>query len=151
VSAPVPSHSSSRVSQGKKYKKEKKEFLNQMSELAKIVHQQRLENKKFEKLFSDIKRQALQLSVALSQQQESPPADPWEFFFASEGTGSYYTVSRGKRFDSFGIYANVYKFLFEVNGVVGSLFKVCESYSKAHLYLKEHFVKEDPVPLDVTW
>jgi hypothetical protein len=43
----------------------------------------------------------------------------------------------------------VNKFLFEVNGVVGSLFKVCESYSEAHLYLKEHFVKEDPAPLDV--
>jgi hypothetical protein len=43
----------------------------------------------------------------------------------------------------------VNKFLFEVNGVVGSLFKVCESYSEDHLYLKEHFVKEDPVPLDV--
>jgi hypothetical protein len=45
---------------------------------------------------------------------------------------------------------DVHKFLFEVNGVVGSLFKVSESYSEAHLYLKEHFVKEDSVPLDVT-
>jgi hypothetical protein len=44
----------------------------------------------------------------------------------------------------------VNKFLFEVNGVLGSLFKVCESYSEAHLYLKEHFVKEDPTPLDVS-
>jgi hypothetical protein len=43
----------------------------------------------------------------------------------------------------------VNKFLFEVNGVVGSLLKVCEYYSKAHLYLKEHLVKEDPIPLDV--
>jgi hypothetical protein len=43
----------------------------------------------------------------------------------------------------------VNKFLFEVNGVVVSLFKVCESYSKARLYLKDHFVKEDPAPLDV--
>jgi hypothetical protein len=48
-----------------------------------------------------------------------------------------------------GICVNVNKFLFEFNGVVGSLFKVCESYSEAHLYLKEHFVKEDPIPLDV--
>jgi hypothetical protein len=43
----------------------------------------------------------------------------------------------------------VSKFVFEVNGVVGSLFKVCESYSEAHLYLKEHFVKEHPTPLNV--
>jgi hypothetical protein len=78
VSVPVPSHSSFRVFQAKKDKKEKKEYLKQMSELAKIVQQQRLENKKLEKLFSDSKRQALQLCVALSQKQESPPADPWE-------------------------------------------------------------------------
>jgi hypothetical protein len=32
---------------------------------------------------------------------------------------------------------------------MGSLFEVCESYSEAHLYLKEHFVKEGPVPLDI--
>jgi hypothetical protein len=32
----------------------------------------------------------------------------------------------------------VSKFIFEVNGVVGLLFKLCESYSEAHLYLKEH-------------
>jgi hypothetical protein len=38
----------------------------------------------------------------------------------------------------------VNKFLIEVNGVVGSLFKACESFSEAHLYLKEHFVKEHP-------
>jgi hypothetical protein len=48
-----------------------------------------------------------------------------------------------------GIYADVIKFLLEVNGVVGSLFKVCESYSKAHLYLKEHFVKDHPAPSNV--
>jgi hypothetical protein len=42
----------------------------------------------------------------------------------------------------------VNNFILEVNGVVGSLFKVCESYSEAHLYLREHFVKEkeDPIP-----
>jgi hypothetical protein len=43
----------------------------------------------------------------------------------------------------------VNKFLLEVNGVVWSLFKVCESYSEAHLYLKEHFVKEHPAPSNV--
>jgi hypothetical protein len=43
----------------------------------------------------------------------------------------------------------VSKFLLEVNGVVGSLFKVCESYSEAHLYLKENFVKENPAPSNV--
>jgi hypothetical protein len=34
------------------------------------------------------------------------------------------------------------KFLLEVNGVMGNLFDACESYSEAHLYLREHFVKE---------
>jgi hypothetical protein len=60
-------------------------------------------------------------------------------------------VTRGKWFSSFGIYADVNKLLLEINGVVGSLFKVCESYSGAHLYLRENFiyVKEDPVPQDV--
>jgi hypothetical protein len=45
----------------------------------------------------------------------------------------------------------VNKFLLEVNGVVGFLFKACASYSVAHLYLREIFVKEkkDPVPQDV--
>jgi hypothetical protein len=56
VSATVPSHSSSRASQARKYKKEKKDYLKQMSEMAKIVQQQRLENKKLEKLFSDSQR-----------------------------------------------------------------------------------------------
>jgi hypothetical protein len=120
-----------------------------MSEMAKIVQHQRLEHKKLEKLFSDSKRQSIQLSVVLSQQQENPTADPWDKFVTSEVTGAYYTVSRGRRFDSFWIYADVNKFLLEVNGVVGSLFKVCESYSEAHLYLKEHFVKEHPIPLNV--
>jgi hypothetical protein len=45
-----------------------------------------------------------------------------------------------------GYAADVNKFLLEVNGVVGSLFKVCESYSEAHLYLKEHFVQDHPTP-----
>jgi hypothetical protein len=67
----------------------------------------------------------------------------------SEVTGSYYVVARGRRFDIFWIYADVNKFLFEVNGVVGSLFKVCDSYSEAHLYLKEHFVKEHSTPLNI--
>jgi hypothetical protein len=61
-----------------------------MSEMAKIVQQQCLENKKL---------------------------------VTSEVIGSYYAVARGRRFDSFGIYADVSKFLFEVN-VVGSLFKM---------------------------
>jgi hypothetical protein len=34
--------------------------------------------------------------------------------------------------------------------VGGLLFKVCESYSESHLYLKEYLVKEDTIPLDVT-
>jgi hypothetical protein len=67
----------------------------------------------------------------------------------SEVTGSYYAVARGRRFDSFGIYADVNKFLLEVNGVVGSLFKVCESYSEAHLHLKEHFIQDHPAPSNV--
>jgi hypothetical protein len=29
----------------------------------------------------------------------------------------------------------------EGTGLVGSIFKVCESYSESHLYLKEHIVK----------
>jgi hypothetical protein len=82
-----------------------------MSEMAKIVRQQRLENKKLKKLFSDSKRQALQLSQALSQQQENPPDEPWEFFFTSEVTGYYYTAAQGRIFDSFGIYADVSKSL----------------------------------------
>jgi hypothetical protein len=43
----------------------------------------------------------------------------------------------------------VSKFLLEVNGVVGSLFKVCESYSEAHLCLKEYFIKDHPAPSNV--
>jgi hypothetical protein len=43
----------------------------------------------------------------------------------------------------------VSKFLFEVNGVVGSLFKVCESYSEALLYLKEHFAKKLTAPSNI--
>jgi hypothetical protein len=46
------------------------------------------------------------------------------------------------------IYADANKFLFEVNGVVALLFKVCESYAEAHLYLKEHSVKENPTTLN---
>jgi hypothetical protein len=46
-------------------------------------------------------------------------------------------------------YADVNKLLLEVNGVVGSLFKLCESYYEAHRYLKEHFVKEHPAPSSV--
>jgi hypothetical protein len=88
-----------------------------------------LENTKLDKLFPDYKRQSLQLSLALSQEQDIDPSDPRGKNVASEVTGSYYAVAWGKWFDSFGIYADVNKFLFEVNGVVVSLFKVCESYS----------------------
>jgi hypothetical protein len=66
VPAPFPSQSSSMASQARKDKEEKKEYLKQMSVMAKIVQQQRLENKRLEKTFSDSKRQALQLSAALS-------------------------------------------------------------------------------------
>jgi hypothetical protein len=147
--SPVSSHSSSRTSQARKDRKENNEYLKQISDMAKIVQQQRMENKKLEKLFSDAKKKSLQLSEALSQQQENTPAYPWDKFVTSEVTGSYYAVTQGRRFDSSGIYADVNKFLLEVNGVVGSLFKVCDSYSKAHLYLKERFVKEHPAPSNV--
>jgi phage terminase large subunit-like protein len=60
-----------------------------MSEMTKIIQQQRLENKKLEKLFSDAQKQSLQISEALSQQQENTPADPWDKFITSEVTGSY--------------------------------------------------------------
>jgi hypothetical protein len=112
----------------------------------KIMQHQRLENKKLEKLLSDTQKQSLQLSEALSQQQENPPSDPCDNFVTSEVTGSYYTVARGRRFDSFGIYDDVNKFLLEVNWVFGLLFKVCESYSEAHLYLREHLVQDHPAP-----
>jgi hypothetical protein len=83
LSAPLPPHSFYRSSQARKDKKEKKDYLKQMSEMAKTVQQQRLENKKLEKLFSDAKIQSLQLSEALIQQQENPPADPWDQFVTS--------------------------------------------------------------------
>jgi hypothetical protein len=56
VPVPVPSHVYYRISQAKKDNHAKKEYLKQMSELAKIVQQQHLENKKLEKPFSDAKR-----------------------------------------------------------------------------------------------
>jgi hypothetical protein len=121
-----------------------------MSEMAKIMQQQRLENKKLEKKLSDAKKQSLRISEALIQQQKNPPADPCETFVRSEVTGAYYSVARGRRFDSFVIYAEVNKFPLEVNGVAGSLFKVWESYSESHFYLKEHLVKEHPAPSNVT-
>jgi hypothetical protein len=69
MSAAVSSHYSSRDYQARKDKKEKKGYLRQMYELAKILQQQRLKNKKLKKLFSDSKKQSLQLSLALSQKQ----------------------------------------------------------------------------------
>jgi hypothetical protein len=70
---------------------------------------------------------------------------------APEVTGSYYAVARKKRFSSFGIYADVNKFILEVNGVVGALYKLCESYSETRLYLRKQFMeeKEDPAPQDI--
>jgi hypothetical protein len=94
VSVPVRSHSSFRASRAKKDKHAKKEYIKQISELANIAQDQRLENKKFEKCFSDAKRKSLQLYLALSQQQESLPDDPWDTFVTSEVTGSYYDVAR---------------------------------------------------------
>jgi hypothetical protein len=113
------------------------------------MKQQRIENKKLKKLFSDEQKQLLQLSEALSQQQEIPPAVPWDNFVTSEVTGSYYVVARGRKFESSRIYSDANKFLLEVNGVVGSLFKVCEFYYEAHLYLKGHLVPDHPVPSSV--
>jgi hypothetical protein len=52
----VPPQSSSNISQAKKNMHAKKEYLKQMSELAKIVQQQPPENKKLEKLFFRIPR-----------------------------------------------------------------------------------------------
>jgi hypothetical protein len=130
-------------------KKEKKGFLKQMFEMANIVQQQRLQNKELENLLSDSQRQALHLSEDLSKQHENPPADPWDKFVASEVTRIYYTIAQGRRSDSLGIYADLSKFLLEVNCVVGSIFKLCQYYSKAHLYLKEIFVKEHPTPSNV--
>jgi hypothetical protein len=66
-SSPVPPPPSSRASQARKDKKEKKEYLKQMSEMAKIVQQQRLENKKLEKnsqILKDRLSSFLKLSVS---------------------------------------------------------------------------------------
>jgi hypothetical protein len=45
VPVPVPPHPYSRAYQSRKDKKEKKEYIKQMTEMAKIVQQQRLEKK----------------------------------------------------------------------------------------------------------
>jgi hypothetical protein len=137
----APSNTTSKSSQSKKDRKAEKSYLKQMSELAKNVQQQRLENNKLEKLFSDSKKKSLHISLALSQKQENVHVDPWDRFVATEVTGSYYAVSRGGSFYSLGIYADVKMFVMEVNGMVGDLFKVCESYSEARLCLEEHFTK----------
>jgi hypothetical protein len=93
------------------------------------------------------KKKFLQLSLALNQKQESTPVDPWVKCLATEVKGSYYDVARGNGVGSFRIYADVEKFLMEVNGVVVALFKVYESYSGAHLYLEEPFTKETDDPI----
>jgi hypothetical protein len=87
-------------------------------------------------LFS--KKKSLQLSLSLIQKQESAPVDLWDKFLATEVTGYYYAVAMVNSVDIFGINADVKKFLTEVNGVVGALFKVCESHSEARLYLEDH-------------
>jgi hypothetical protein len=125
----APSNTTSKSSQAKKEQQAEKAHIKKKSELAKNVQEQLLENKKLEKLCSIAKKKSLQLSLDLSQKQESAPVDPGNKFVAIEVTGSYYYVVRGKSFHSFGIYADVKKFLMEVNDVVGALFKVCESYS----------------------
>jgi hypothetical protein len=52
-----------------------------------------------------------------------------------------------------GIFGDVKKFVIEVNGAIGALFKVCELYSEARLYLEEHFTKgkDDPMFLDTVF
>jgi hypothetical protein len=119
-----------------------------MSEIAKIIQQQRLENKNLD--FFQIPRDRLSDCLKLSVKNKRT-------LLLTRGIN----VSHQKSLDLiirslkeedltvFGIYAGVNKFLFEVNRVVGSLFKVWESYSEAHLYLKENFVKEHPAPLNV--
>jgi hypothetical protein len=64
---------------------------------------------------------------------------------------SLYLIKRSPKEEDLTVlgYADVSKILSEVNGVVGLLFKVCESYYEAHLYLKEHFRKDHPIPLNV--
>jgi hypothetical protein len=78
-----PSNFAYKRYQSKKDIHAEKEYLKQMSELANIVQQQRLENKKLEKLFLDSKNKLLQLSLALNQKQEITPADPWDKFVAT--------------------------------------------------------------------
>jgi hypothetical protein len=96
----VPSHTNPHIYQAKREWQAEKSYLKQMSEMQK----QHLEKKKLEKLFNDSKKKALQLSLALSQRHLG------DRFVAAEVTGSYYTIARGKGFDSFGIYTDVKKY-----------------------------------------
>jgi hypothetical protein len=76
--------------------------------------------------------------LALNQKEEETSYDPWDKFLVSEVSDSYYAVAEGRNSGSFGIYADVGKFLSEVGGVVGALFKVCPTYPEVMLYLEFH-------------
>jgi hypothetical protein len=115
-----------------------------MSEMAKIMQQQHIENKKLEKLFSDARRQSLQLSGALIQQPDNPPAGLGTHLSRQRLLG---LITQSPDEEDSTVLGN--KFLLEVNGVAGSIFKLCESHSEAHFYVKEHFVKEHPAPSNV--
>jgi hypothetical protein len=56
----------------------------------------------------------------------------------SEVSDSYYAVPEGKISGNFEIHAVVGKFLSEVDGMVGALFKLCPTYPDARLYLEVH-------------
>jgi hypothetical protein len=103
-----------------------------MSEMAKIVQQQHLKKNKLG-IFFQIRKDRLSGCLKLSVSNKRTLLLTRGKKITSEVTRYYYAVARGRRFDSFEIYADVSKFLFEVNGVVGLLYKVCESYSEAHL------------------
>jgi hypothetical protein len=90
---PIPvAHST----QAKKDKKSEKMYVKKISELAQIVQQQHLENKKLENLFSDSKMKSLQLSLALRKIGKETSSDPWDKLFASEVSGSYYAIAEGR-------------------------------------------------------
>jgi hypothetical protein len=143
-----PSHYSSRASQSRKDKKEKKEYPKQMSEMAKIVQQQRLENKKLEN-FSQILKDSLSSCLKLSVSNKRILLLTRVKNLSHQRSLGIITRSPEEQDSTVLGYADVSKFLLEVNGVFGSLCKVFESNSEAHLYLEEHFVKEHPTPSNV--
>jgi hypothetical protein len=81
---------------------------------------------------------SLQLSLALSQKEEETSSDPWDKFLVSEVSDSYCAGAEGRNSGTLGIYADFGKFLSEVDGVVGALFKVCPTYPEVGLYLEVH-------------